>query len=293
MGKLKLALALAGVALAAAPTGACALAGVSVGHSGWLWSSPLPQGNALAALDFAGDRGYAAGAFGTLLRSDDGGQSWVGLGTGVTEDLSRVQAISADAVVLAGGCIVRRSDDGGQSFRRLPWTGSESRCRSQIVGLAFPTSDTGYLVREDGRFYRSGDGGASWNRMADVPATPAAGGASPATDAAFVEPDTGLVTTSAGIFRTVDGGVYWSQVSARAGGVDAVALPGPHAGYAVGEGGAAYRTVDGGQSWSSTGPLPGAPSLGAIDCANPARCLTTAADGGRLLRTTNGGVSWS
>src|SRR6266540_2380657 len=89
------------VALALAPN---ATAGVLVGHSGWEWSNPLPQGNSLRGLDFEGASGYAAGDFGTLLRSDDDGASWRALGTGITEDLTDVQAIGSESVVIAGGC---------------------------------------------------------------------------------------------------------------------------------------------------------------------------------------------
>src|SRR4051794_23071940 len=63
---------------------------VLVGHSGWYWGNPLPQGNTIKALDFSGGRGYAAGAFGTLLRTDDGGATWSGVTTGIVNDLSRV-----------------------------------------------------------------------------------------------------------------------------------------------------------------------------------------------------------
>ena len=70
----------------------------SVGHSGWFWGNPLPQGNTLSGIDFAGARGYAAGAFGTVLRTDDGGGSWTGISTGITADLVRVRAIDANTV---------------------------------------------------------------------------------------------------------------------------------------------------------------------------------------------------
>jgi photosystem II stability/assembly factor-like uncharacterized protein len=105
-------------ALALAPNAA---AGVLVAPSGWEWSNPLPQGNSLRALDFAGASGYAAGDFGTLLRSDDDGASWRGLGTATREDLADVQEIDAESVVIAGGCALQRSDDGGASFRPLRW----------------------------------------------------------------------------------------------------------------------------------------------------------------------------
>src|SRR6478672_11409275 len=73
-----------------------ALAGVSVGHSGWTWASPEPQGNDLNGIDFAAGRGYASGALGTLLRTDDGGDTWTGVATGLTQPLLRVRAIDAN-----------------------------------------------------------------------------------------------------------------------------------------------------------------------------------------------------
>ena len=150
-------LAAAALASLAHPTPVAA--GLSVGHSGWEWSNPLPQGNTLRALDFAGPTGYAAGDFGTILRTDDGGESWIGLRSGTIEDLTHVQNIGPVSIVAAGGCTLRRSDDGGTSFRRLPWTESESRCDSRIVGISFPDAITGYVLTEDGSVYRTDDGG--------------------------------------------------------------------------------------------------------------------------------------
>ena len=65
---------------------------VSVGHSGWLWGNPRPQGNTLVAIDFAGGRGYASGSFGTLLRTDDNGLNWTAISTGLTGSRNRVRA---------------------------------------------------------------------------------------------------------------------------------------------------------------------------------------------------------
>src|ERR671931_738539 len=61
---------------------------VSGGHSGWSWGSPLPQGETIQAIEFAQGQGYAAGQFGTLLRSEDGGATWAGLVNGTNEDLT-------------------------------------------------------------------------------------------------------------------------------------------------------------------------------------------------------------
>jgi len=64
-------------------------AAVTVSQSGWSWGNPTPQGNTLRAIDFVQGRGYALGAAGTVLRTDDGGATWSGLYTGTSADLDR------------------------------------------------------------------------------------------------------------------------------------------------------------------------------------------------------------
>src|ERR1051325_6499360 len=84
---------------AAVPAGA----GVSVGHSGWGWGNPLPQGNTIRVLDFHGGTGYAAGEFGTLLKTTDAGATWTGVPTGITSTINRIDVISPQSVVIGGG----------------------------------------------------------------------------------------------------------------------------------------------------------------------------------------------
>ena len=80
--------ALAATALAAAP--GAASADVQVGHTGWAWGNPTPQGNALEAVAFSGQRGVAVGEFGTIMRSEDGGLTWAGVESGTRELLTDV-----------------------------------------------------------------------------------------------------------------------------------------------------------------------------------------------------------
>ena len=94
---------------------------VGVGQSGWLWGNPQPQGNTLRAVEFAGGVGYAAGDFGTLLRTPDNGTTWQGIPTGIVGNLAQIRAVNANTVLIGSGCVMRRSDDGGTTFRRVPF----------------------------------------------------------------------------------------------------------------------------------------------------------------------------
>src|SRR3954463_5057368 len=173
---------------------------VTVAHAGWTWGNPLPQGDSLSSLAFQGQRGYAVGEFGTMLRTDDGGASWSGVSTGLTEDLDQIRMISPDIVVIAGGCPVRRSDDGGKTFRRLPWTASDARCTAGVAGLAFPSSAVGYLLLHPRTVLPPSDSGKTWSRRTAVPGTAATSEASriAPTDIVFTSDSTGFASTTGG-----------------------------------------------------------------------------------------------
>ena len=274
---------------------AAARGSVFVGHSGWFWANPLPQGNTLRALDFAGGREYAVGDFGTVLRSDDGGSSWQGLSTDITVPLRTVRAISPDTMVVGGKCVVRRSDDGGTTFTRLPWTAIDAHCGTHVQSLYFPSSQVGYLLLANGRVLRSTDGGRRWSRRTAIPGTKATNRSSKVepSDIYFTSLDTGFAVTSAGvIYRTNDGGTSWSPVKSAPQRLNSVVFPDPAVGYAVG-GVSVLKTTDGGATWSQQGIVSLPEDLAWIRCADVQRCITATTQGDQLVRTLDGGQTWT
>jgi photosystem II stability/assembly factor-like uncharacterized protein len=280
-----------------ATAGSADAAPVSVGHSGWFWGNPLPQGNTIRALDFAGGRGYAAGEFGTLLRTDDGGATWSGIPTGITSDLTKVDVVDASTVIIGGGCSARRSNDGGVTFHRLPFTPSELRCGSKVQSISFSSATVGFLLLDDGTLLSTSDGGASFSRRTAIPGTAAHGDTPSATptDIFFTSPTVGYATTklAAGgsLYRTVDGGNTWNPVAGAAGPFEALWFAGATTGYAVGDNNTLFATVNSGSSWERR-PLTGAtPStLVAVRCAG-LTCLFSTSEGSRLIRSTDGGLT--
>jgi photosystem II stability/assembly factor-like uncharacterized protein len=273
---------------------ASASAGVSVGHSGWEWLSPLPQGNTIRSMDFAGSTGYAVGDFGTLLRTDSSGETWTGLPTGITEDLTRVQALDADTVVAAGGCLAIRSDDGGSIFRRLRWRPPNGSCDSPIVGISFPSRDVGYILLADGEVYRTDDGGETWRALSVVTLVEREGGFGPAGDVLFTDRDTGVVATADGIYRTTDGGFSWALVheAPLANFSDLVSADAQI--YAVCACDAVLKSSDGGISWQPQSYGGGQKvTATSIACADDRTCIVNDDGHGRLLRTVDGGATWA
>lgn len=286
-------LAAAAVTLAAATP---ASAAVMTSHSGWRWGNPLPQGTQLTTLEFSGSRGYAAGPFGTLLRTDDGGSSWSGVATGLTQPLNVVRVLSPDTFVVAGRCALRRSDDGGKTFTRLPWTASDASCTGGISSVSFPDSATGFLLLGNGNILRSTDAGKTWSRRTAVPgtaATSASSGVVP-TDVTFTSPTVGFATTNSGsVFATADAGNTWTPVVDEPFAIRSITFAGPGVGYAVGDAPFALKTTDGGVHWTEQ-PLPGGtPGLGVVRCANTDLCLAVSTRGDQLLRTGDGGTTWT
>ena len=286
-------LAVALTAPALLPSGASAAVGV--GHSGWYWGNPTPQGVGLKADDFNGARGYAVGDFGVVMRSDDGGASWSGLPSGTTTDLQTVQSPAPDSVVVGGKCILRRSDDGGKTFKALPFTRGQT-CDRSLAAFRFVTVGSGFLVLDDGSVLGTQDGGDSYSGRQPIPSA----GTQRATDVGFAPPGRLVVATGGtvpgvggSILASDDAAASWTVAAATPSSVRSVTFVDGSTGYAVGDASLVLKTVDGGTTWTPvTGTIAGPPrNLTSIRCADASTCVITQSDGAAIVRTTDGGTT--
>jgi len=282
--------ALAAAALAALPA-APASANVQVGASGWQWGNPLPQGNTVRAMSFAGSTGYAAGDFGTLLKTGNGGSTWTGLPVGTFQGLTVVQALGADTVFAGGGCVARRSTDGGRTFAAVRFTAVESTCRNQLRDLSFVSSDVGYLLLQDGSVFATDDGGTQFAPRTAVPDTQAGGGSAlTPSGIVFLNARTGYVASGSRVFQTLDGAVSWREVARAGAPLNELTFTDAQHGFALGVGGAFLRTDDGGATWTQHDVAPNAQNLTSISCNTSRVCLLTTFGGTELIRTTEFGT---
>ncbi|MEA2442467.1 MAG: hypothetical protein QOH76_3891 [Thermoleophilaceae bacterium] len=294
MKRLVLPVALAVLALLAS-TGTAA-GNISVGHSGWNWGNPQPQGNTLQTIEFAGSLGFAGGEFGTLLRTDDGGRSWTGVSTGTTARLTHVDIAQAGSVLVGGGCYLSRSDDGGLTFKRLV-----APCKPGIASLSLPSPSIGYLLLESGEVLGTDDGETFTARGA-IPGTAATSPTGPtdiATGIFFTDGSTGFAVTrgslGGAVYRTTDGGRTWFKRTISTQALTDVSFPDAGVGYAVGAANTVLKTTDGGETWAPK-PVPDSipkSELESIRCASAASCAITTQVGERVIRTTNGGNSYT
>jgi photosystem II stability/assembly factor-like uncharacterized protein len=284
--------ALAAGAAIAATAPAVAGAEVQVGSSGWTWGNPQPQGNTIRSMAFAGLTGYAAGDFGTLLKTTDGGASWSGLSVGSFQNFRTVQAVSPTTIIAGGGCVARRSDNGGASFTRIDFASSEIGCKTteQLIGVSFIDANTGWLLLGDGTVTQTANGGGSFSQKTALPGTGAAGGQAQPTDIAFINATTGFGISSEGkIFQTTDGGESWKVVSDTKRKVSDITFVTPTNGFAVGDGGLFLRTTDGGTTWTPKDLGAGAQNLTSVRCADIKLCIIATAKGDQLVRTPDAG----
>lgn len=247
-------------------------------------------------MSFIGSRGYAAGSFGTVLRSDDGGATWAGLPSGTLNDFLTLREVDPSTVVVGGGCSVRESTDAGATFTRLPINESETDCQTKTVSFSFISAMTGYVEQTDGSMFLTQDGG---HTVASKTAVPLNGANAAEID--FTSAITGFAVTGAPgsgrIYRTTDGAGSWTQVATASQRLSGITFVTPTIAYAVGEDATLLRSTDGGASWTVRSlalPVGSAtPSLLHIACSDPNTCLISTRDATTLVRTTNGGATGS
>lgn len=270
------------------------------GVSGWCWQRPLPQGNPLNSLFFVSDStGWATGAAGTLMKTLDGGRTWIPRRAGTLAALHKVSFVDENVGWVSGDLgELLRTQDGGLTWHRASAgrTGEVSRLKAFDAMTAW--------VSWSGESLLTTDGGLSWKAI-DVPMSMYGSQLSAAS------PTTLWAATYSGVARTADAGQTWqaprlpdllpnaSRTVQRLEVIDAaravvIATDSgwvtPYTQWAAVT--RVFSTADGGASWRAVN-LPADPDLTGsavqvID-ADHLLCLSN----GQLRRSTDGGASWA
>lgn len=233
------------------------------------------------SVDFHGPAGFAAGESGMLLRSDDGGGSWTGVGSQIANLWALDHAGGGTAVAAGDGGLIARTTDGGANWTHIP---SGAVVALRCVSFAGP--DTGLVVGETGTVLSTVDGGLGWT-------VPASGTAQHLLGVCHVS---GLEATAVGaggtILQTSDAGQTWSG---RAAGTTttlrSVAFAGAGRGTIVGLGGVILGSDDGGLTWSPRTSAT-AQHLYDVEFRDASTGIAVGATG-TILLTTDGGTVWT
>jgi photosystem II stability/assembly factor-like uncharacterized protein len=236
--------------------------------------------------------GFACGAYNTLLKTTNGGNSWQAIpnsGVPLASYMS-VEALDANHLFIAMNGLYT-SDNGGSSFSQWGTFNSSAYAIQNIHAV----NDSTVIITKGGYILRSTNKGGSWSnvyynehlagRMLFT------GGGDTAYTASGITFD-GLSEGS--IHKSVDGGTAWYDLNLGSRQVIAMCFRSSWTGYYVDYGNTLYKTIDGGTTWTELSR----PVDSASDYITDVLFLNNAVGyvctvGGYIYKTTNGGSSWA
>lgn len=277
------------LAVLASPVLLCAQAAAAP-HTGYRITDNLYDTKFVNAED-----GWAVGAFGTIVRTRDGGQTWR---PQVSHTLEHLYGVGFADVL--NGWVVGRSglalhtSDGGDT-----WEAQTTGSQRHLFKVAALDPQHAWAVGDWGTILATHDGGKTWEDHTlphDVILN----------SIVWADPAHGWIAGEAGaIFATTDGGTTWARqnsgVEKTLFGIDFLDV---QRGWAVGIDGLVLHTTDGGATWQV---LHGDPSVGALEQVGFAEALDNPSfydiavagkfgyavgDIGAVLLSEDGGLTW-
>jgi len=170
--------------------------------------------------------------------------------------------------------------NGGTTWQKYVHGGAEG-----FKKIYCKTKDKCFITGNAGRLFRTNDGGLTWNYR-DLYSTTL-------QNVVFPTTDTGYVSASGVIFRTIDGGNNWTKFIQPDDG-SFLSFPTKDTGYVGYSSGWVNKTVDAGQTWN---PAIDVTYLNNIGYGGGGACFRSTSEGlvsgpDNLLYTNDGGDSW-
>ncbi len=185
---------------------------------------------------------WAVGSTGKIVRSEDGGTSWVRQDSGINVNLMSIAAWDAQSAVAVGnGGAILYTHDGGRTWTAATVPASDHPSKFLRVRIA---GDSAWVVGEFNAMLRSADRGKTWQRVLNAEDRGL-------NDIAFVGKNGWAVGEFGSVLLTTDGGATWNPVAtANKVSLMSVAFRDASNGVAVGLTGTLLTTRDGGQHWN-------------------------------------------
>jgi len=131
-------------------------------QSSWQWQSPMPQGNNLNDVAFIdGNTGFAVGAGGVVLQTNNRGGSWTQVMSGTSNNLNRIFFATKDSgwIVGDGGTIFATGNSGST------WTVQTAGTNKNLYDVMFVDRSTGFAVGDNGTILRTYNSGVDWTKL--------------------------------------------------------------------------------------------------------------------------------
>jgi photosystem II stability/assembly factor-like uncharacterized protein len=223
---------------------------------------------------------FVVGDFGTILKTSDGGSSWISQNSPVSNFLFGIYFSDSNLGWIAGdNGNIMKSTDGGNA-----WVLKSTPTSERLYDIFFLDQSYGWAVGRNGTILHSANGGESWYIQTS-------GTSSRLYGVHFLNPDTGFVVGWDGrLLRTENGGTNWTSMSIptsnRLYDIDFIDTQN---GIVVGWNGTSLKTSDGGASWSTAGIILGEDAYG-VDNVN-AQVLWSSGNG-MFAKSDNSATSW-
>jgi len=234
----------------------------------------------------------AVGLYGAIIQSDDRGESWTPVYSGVRNNLRRLEHVDSMHVWAVGEFgVILYSNDGGTSWERQYCIGQE-----HLRDIDFVDSLHGFIVGERGCYYHTSDGGATWPGYIDVDAPHQ----NDLLSTAFADSLHGVAvggqsrSQSPRIRVTNDGSQTWTSINVPyLGWLADVEYLGNDRYIAVGRHHMILRSEDGGESWitDTTWYNDSLEAFRSVDFLDSLYGVAVS-DSGLLIRTEDGGLNW-
>lgn len=243
------------------------------------------------------DRGWIVGTDGTILSTDNGGQTWQPNKRFTTDAIIQIQFTDdstgwmlCERNVYARGnnpiSYLRKTTNGGVTWDKVEF---EDIGRERVTRLLFSPDGRATAFGEGGIFYKLQEDGLTWKKSHTMIHFVL-------LDGAFAgNAGLGAIVGAGGtIMFTDDGGLTWEKAT-LIGNTDAkfnaISFGGPKGGIAVGNNGSIFRSNGGARLWREQ-PQVTASNLNDVFFADSSRGWAVG-DSGTIIRTRDGGNTWT
>ncbi|HPG40663.1 MAG TPA: YCF48-related protein [bacterium] len=259
------------------------------GGADWNEQAPFGSSEDLYAVEFYNANiGWAVGAK-QIMKSENGGQTWVSQNSALKDDLMDIQFVTPQLGWAAGyNGLMIKTENGGLSWQQLP-TDYPAKL---FTAIHFTDADHGWAVgRKDWGFViaRTENGGQTWTEKT-----------SELTlflwDVFFIDAQTGWTVGENGVvLKTTDGGDTWDQIELNPTATfSRIQFLNANTGWLLCSGfpGQLYRTDDGGATWTPQQIADYNHSFTDFYFVNADKGWAVT-NGGEIRITNDGGTTWS
>lgn len=272
---------------------------ISTSHAGswngWIYQNPYPTANTLLAVKFiTPQKGWVVGEKGTILYTEDGGDTWEAQESGTEEDLKSVAFVNEKQGWAVGNRgVIIHTEDGGKTWK------PQGDIKIPLHKVFFVTEKEGWAGGDHGTLLHTIDGGQNWVKP-DI----GKGISASIGGIFFIDSNTGWILAGGKVYRTIDTGKTWQGTTGMVGGGPSgfteisekqwqgeIFFANDKQGWAVVGLWYIYHTEDGGKTWEdqlSTGYM--SYGVGNIFFTND---KNGCAAGSSILCTEDGGKTWN